>query len=377
MSSNEIDKIKISLTIGEAPKRKETLSRQYIISKNNKPFLSAKFIPNSRTFSVADILKTKSLYSRFNSIKVPKMISHFSTAAGHFFIEEYLNNNVSLAHLIERGDVKTRQAKEIIQNILSEIWSVAEPASTEFINKEKSNYKSYFEQLIEKSYLHEIITEHIEKVIDCNLNSLKRAWSSGDIMDRNILLFDGHWYLIDYEYCHQTLFLFKEAYRSIIYSKWAKNVKLNEMFPNVDNFPEEVAILLSLAWEKNLYSAVLDINANRIYKKYLRKLYWGILYPDMNRLLIVNQDQKHKIEQLQTKEQYQQQELNRIKTNLECQQQELNRIKYSIGWRLISKCKRLRDRIFSVCSKRRNIHEIIVRRLRKRRSDGIKCQEKE
>ena len=299
ISSSEVDEVSVSLVVGDAPKRPETVSRGFIVLRNHKPYLSVKFIPISWCFLVEDILKTRSLYAGFKYFKVPDMLGHFSTTEGHFFIEEYIQSTATLSELIENGDLKDQQVIEIFRNILSEIWTASEPPQKEFVRQEVSNYRNYMQGLIDESLLNTIFPEYIEKTIYDNVDSLRQSWSSGDIMEGNILLAGQHWYLVDYEYCHQTLFLFKEAYRYILHRKWAKNSSLRDFCPWLGHFPEEVAILLSLAWEKKICSDVLDIQANRIHQIRLRELSRNILYPNANSKLTQRQIQKSTIEQLQ------------------------------------------------------------------------------
>ncbi len=324
ISLKDKESISISLLIGDAPKRVEALSRRYIVSKNVKPFLSVKFLPEPWRFSFQDILQTRALYSSFNLFKVPQLFGHFSTKEGHFFIEEYINAATPLAKLIENGDFNSRQALEVIQGILSEIWSASEPASSEFIQLEINNYRNYLQTLIEESYLLNIIVENIEKLIDINSINIRQAWSTGDIMDRNILLSDKQWYLVDFDYCHQTLFLFKEAYRNILYAKWADNLTVHEIAPWLGKFPEEMARVLSIAWEKHLYSEILDMQANLAYDSHLRNLIWSILYPQINQLDATLRDREFEVAKLQA---------------------EINHIKASPAWRLLKKTRGIKDRI--------------------------------
>ncbi|OHB69779.1 MAG: hypothetical protein A2W23_00645 [Planctomycetes bacterium RBG_16_43_13] len=299
ISSADVAKVSVSLVVGDAPKRPETVSRGFIVSRDHKPFLSVKFIPISWCFLVEDILKTRSLYAGFKYFKVPDMLGHFSTTEGHFIIEEYIQSTATLSELIENGDLKDQQVIEIFRNILSEIWAASEPPQKEFVRQEVSNYRNYMQGLIDESLLNTIFPEYIEKTIYDNVDSLRQSWSSGDIMEGNILLAGKYWYLVDYEYCHQTLFLFKEAYRYILHRKWAKNSSLQDICPWLGHFPEDVAILLSLAWEKKICSDVLDIQANRIHQSKLRQVTWKILHPNANSMPTQHHIHKSSIGQLQ------------------------------------------------------------------------------
>src|SRR3989304_7037373 len=100
-SSGEMEKISISLAIGDVPRPNDKLCKRYIVSKDNKPQLSVKFIPPIWEFSVEDILRTQSLYSGLDFVKVPRMLGHFSSDEGHFFIEEHLRSPVALVALVE------------------------------------------------------------------------------------------------------------------------------------------------------------------------------------------------------------------------------------------------------------------------------------
>lgn len=324
ISVKDKESVSISLLIGDAPKRVEALSRRYIVSKNYKPFLSVKFLPKPWRFSFQDILQTRALYSSFSSFKVPQLFGQFSTKEGHFIIEEYISAALPLAKLIENRDINSRQALEVIQKILSEIWLASEPASSEFILKEIKNYRNYLQALIEESYLLNIIIDNLEILIDINSGNIRQAWSTGDIMDRNILLSDKQWYLVDFDYCHQTLFFFKEAYRNILYANWANNLTLHEMAPWLGKFPEEMARVLSLAWEKHLYAEILDKQANEVYDSYLRKLTWSILYPQINQIEASLRDRECEVVKLQT---------------------EISHIKASPAWRLLKKTKSIKDKI--------------------------------
>ncbi|MCC7201174.1 MAG: hypothetical protein IT393_00685 [Nitrospirae bacterium] len=325
ISVKDKDRISISLLVGDAPKREDALSRRYIISKDYKPVLSVKFLPAPWRFSYDDILQTRALYSKLESFRVPQLVGHFSNTDGIFFVEEYINSAVTLADLIKIGDLNSKKAIEVIRSILFEIWSVSEPAGKEFIIKEIKNYKSYLQYLIQESYLLDNIMESIERLIEANAENFRQAWSTGDIMDRNILLSDKNWYLIDFDYCHQTLFLFKEAYRNILYANWAENTTVHEIAPWLGKFPEELATILSLAWEKHLYAEILDKQANKVYESYLRKLAWDILYPQINKIEESLKEKEHEVVKLQ---------------------KEIGHIKESPAWRLLKKTKSIKDKIF-------------------------------
>ena len=347
ISVKDKDKISISLMISDAPRRADVLSRRYIISIDHKRILSVKFLPKSWRFLPQDIMKTRSLYSGFHSFKVPKLLGYFLSTEGYFFIEEYIHPAISMAMLIEKGDINSQQAKEIIRDILAEIGKNADPADREFIIEEKTNYYNYLKILIGECYLYNIVIEYLEKLIDDNSMSLKRVWSPGDIIDRNILLSDGHWYLVDFEYCHQTLFLFKEAYRSIHYSKWARNLRIHDFSPWLGKFPNEAAELLSLAWENYLYSEVLDRQAIQRFQTKSRRLSWNILCPQLT----------ENIMQLETSLKEKEYELNML-------QKELNNIKAGIGWRLIKKYGQIKDQIIPANTIRRDIFAMIFNKVK-------------
>lgn len=327
ISIEEAANISISLMIGDAPKRSDILSKRYVISKNHKPYLNVKYHPKSWKFSSEDILKTRSLYAGFKSFKLPKLIGHYITAEGHFFIEEYLHSAVSLADCVDSGDLTHQKAEELVRNILSDIWSVAKPATKEFIAQEKILYRGYLKALIEESTLNDIVADYVDRVIDENADGLREVWSTGDILDRNILLSNGQWYLIDFDYCHKTIFLFKEAFRNVFHAKWAKNISLSDIFPYIGNFPLEAAKLISLAWERHLYSEILDMQANKDYQSNLRNICWDTIYPRIN---IVH---------------------DAIKGNELLSRQLENRGQsrhpyFNTGWQVLDKLTRIKNRIF-------------------------------
>src|SRR5262249_30036107 len=78
----------------------------------------------------------------------------------------------------------------------------------------------------------------------------------------------------DFEYAHDTLFLFKEGFRSLLNTAWASDLSLRQLCPFLGEFPEPAARLLSLAWEGHLYSLVLDRYAEQQARQSLRYRFW-------------------------------------------------------------------------------------------------------
>lgn len=281
-SSGEMDRIGITLAIGDVPRPRENLARRYIVSKDDAILLSVKFIPGGSGFPAEDILRTRTRYADLDFFRVPDLVAHFPTAEGHFFIEEHLRSSIALGKLVEQGTLSGHQAADVTRRILGQIWSTGEPASEGFIRTEKENYRTYLQTFIadiEAAFLRNVILEDLERIVDDHAVGLKRVWSAGDIIDKNILLSNGHWYLIDFEYSHPTLFFFKEAYRNLLYCPWARTLTLSQLFPWIGDFPEDIAQVLSLAWEKHLHSEVLDKHSNQMSRQYLRRLFWKRLDP--------------------------------------------------------------------------------------------------
>lgn len=331
MSAKDRNNISISLMISDAPRRPDLLSRRYIISKDQESILSVQFLPKPWRFSPEDIMKTRSFYEGLHSFKVPKLLGYFSSDEGYFFIEEYIPSGISMDMLIERGDINHQQAKEIIRDILLEIWENSDPADGGLITEEKNNYYKYLQLLIGECYLFDIMVVNLDKLIDDNAMMLKKMWSTGDIRDRNLLLSNGHWYLVDFEYCHQTMFLFKEAYRNIHYSMWARNLRIDEIFPCLGKIPVEAAELLSLAWENYLYSEMVDRQCKERFQHKAWKLSWNILCPQVNNNMM------------------------QLETSVDKLQRELDTIKASTEWRFLKKIEQMKNQIIPVNSIRSKI----------------------
>jgi len=269
------DEISISLAIGDIKRKRSALTKRYIISRNSFPLFMVRFIPSNWLFSFDDIAKTYSIYKSLNSVKIPNLIGSFSFPEGVFYIEEYLQKPISLASLIERNEIDTSKALGIMRDIFTDIWSIAEKPTEKFINEEKQRYRKYLEAFVEKGILGEIVLDYVGKVIDQFSNELKKSWSSGDIMDRNILLSGKDWYLVDFEYSHETLFIFKDAFRNVQYSAWLKKYTLRDIFPPLRDFPDDIAKLLSLAWEEFLQYQIVEKNAHLPNRELLRQTFWN------------------------------------------------------------------------------------------------------
>lgn len=270
------DEVKISVSIGDINRKKSRLSRRYLVTRKSEPLLMARFIPKDWPFSPEDILRTYSVYGSLHSIKIPRLIGTFPTNGGVFFLEEYLKSAVTMSALIETNELDPRQGLSILKDIFSEIWDIAESPSQKFIREEKEAYKKYLTSFVNKGIFGDFVVDYVEKVIDQYSGILKQAWSTGDLMDRNILRSGKDWYLVDFEYSHKTLFLFKEAFRNIHYSKWALGFSLREVFPGLGDFPEDVAKLLSLCWDQSLQYQIVENRSHEFNLNSLRRTFWGV-----------------------------------------------------------------------------------------------------
>ncbi len=273
------DDIKISLSIGDINRKQSRLSRRYIVSRKSVPLLMARFIPKDWLFSPEDIKRTYSIYSSLSSVKIPRLIGTFPIPDGVFFLEEYLKSPISLNNLIETNELDTQKALGILRDIFSEIWSAAEKPSEKFIKEEKKVYQEYLMMFVQKGIFGDFVLDYVDKVLDKYSSCLRQAWSSGDIMDRNILRSGAEWYLVDFEYSHNTLFLFKDAFRSIQLSAWAQRYSLQDVFPSLGYFPEDVAKLLALSWDEYLQHQIVEKQSHEPHHDWLRKLFWEAFDP--------------------------------------------------------------------------------------------------
>ena len=295
VSADQEASLAITLVIGDVPRDRGKLTRRYIVSRGDVPQLSIKFIPQPWGFAFDDIVKTRAVYGQCESFRVPQFIGHFASPEGHFFVEEHLRPAVSLASLVRDGTVTPREATEIISGILSDIWKSGRKPSESFVRSEKNRYRDYLQRFVNTGLLADVTAEYLERIIDAHRADLRRVWSAGDIIDRNIVQSNGSWYLLDFEYAHETLFLFKEAFRSILNSEWARELSLAQICPFLGDFPEAAARLLALAWERHLYSLVLDPHADATAHENLSQRFWhvfgaGVVYESKQDIAAAEQE---------------------------------------------------------------------------------------
>jgi len=271
------DRLSFTLSIGDINRKKSRIIRRYIVTKQTRPMLVARVIPNDWMFPLDDIEKTYSKYSSLGSVKVPKLLGRFSTPDGTFFIEEFVGTVSSLESLIRSKEIEVKQGIAILKKVFSEIWSLARVPSKEFIAEEKKRFRRYLSAFVPLGAEGETVLEKFDNIIDTYSGSLKRVWSTGDIIDRNILRSGSDWYLIDYEYSHDTLFFFKDVFRNIHFSPWTQGFSVREIFPGIGEFPEEMAKLISLAWDHHLQDKTIERRAHRPTFESMRETFWHVL----------------------------------------------------------------------------------------------------
>lgn len=270
VSASQEGSIAVTLAIGDVPRDRAKLTRRYVVALGDTPQFSVKFIPRPWGFEFADILKTYTLYSQFTAFRIPRLLGHFESEEGHFFVEEYLGHATPLSRLVDEGACTAAEAREVIKGILSEIWTSGETPSESFVRAEKARYRNYLERFVKAGLLADITADYLERIVDAHAANLRRVWSAGDIIDKNIVKSGGSWYLTDFEYAHETLFFFKEAFRTILISEWARDLTLGQLCSFLGDFPEAAARLLALTWERHLYSLVLDKHADQSAEESLR-----------------------------------------------------------------------------------------------------------
>jgi glycosyltransferase involved in cell wall biosynthesis len=276
LSKPQADAATITLAIGDTPRSRGQMTRRYVVSRGDAPQLSVKFIPRPWAFSLGAILETYTRYSKFSSFRVPRLEGHFETPEGCFFAEEHLRPAPALASLIHAGTVSPQAATDIIKDILAEIWGSGSKPTAAFVRQEKDRYRSYLQRFMRSGLLADVVIEYLERIVTAQQPTLRRVWSAGDIIDRNIVQSGKFWYLVDFEYAHETLFFFKEAFRTILNCEWAHELRLEQICPFLGDFPEPAARLLALAWERQLYSLVLDKHADQVAGQSLRYRFWNI-----------------------------------------------------------------------------------------------------
>lgn len=328
VSSNDV--ITFSLSTGDINRKKSALSRRYLVTRNSTPFLIARFIPKGWLFSYDDIAKTYSLYSTLHAVKIPRLIARFSVLEGEFFVEEYLNSPVTLATLIETNQMTPKEGLGILRDIFSDIWRLAEQPTEQFINEEKKKYREFLSTFVQKGVLGDVVLDYVDRVIDQHKKSLKQAWSSGDIMDRNILRSGKDWYLVDFEYSHKTLFLFKDVYRNILYSQLAQGYTIHNILPSMEDFPEDVAKLIALAWDENLQHHIVEEQSHHNLHESVRRMFWNVfdssLFQRLDKKSVelqhLAEERKNEIVQLQNEVQNQRNTIEQREKQLNNLQQE-------------------------------------------------------
>lgn len=266
----------IALAIGDINRKKSRISRRYLVSRKSEPLLVARFVPNDWPFSHEDITRIYSALANRKTFKIPRLIGAYKTADGMFYLEEYLKAPISLHSLVEKEEVSPDNAFSIMKSVFSELWNIAERPTETIIKHEKRSYRQYLSAFVRTGVFGDVVLEYVDKVIDAHTGSLRLSWSSGDIMDRNILRSGNEWYLVDFEYAHRTLFLWKDAFRNVHYSPWAQQFSLRDLFPGLGDFPDDVAKLLSLAWDQHLQAQIVERRAHLPNLESLRRAFWGV-----------------------------------------------------------------------------------------------------
>jgi glycosyltransferase involved in cell wall biosynthesis len=273
LSAGDVSEVRVSVAAPYEPREHGRLPRRFTITRASKPLLNVKLLPPDWPFRPRDIAETQKLYGSLGSFKVPELIDHFPTPDGHFFVEEYIASTESLAGLVKNGDVSAAQAVDVVREILVAVWESGEAPSASFIVAEKRKSREHFRLFVEQGWFADVLFDHVESVLDASKASFRKVLSSGDIIDRNILRVNGAWYLVDFEYSHPTLFLFRDGYRNILYSAFAAGVSLRDLSPFL-GIPEDIAAMLSLAWEIDLYNKVLEPRTRSHGVDQLRRGFW-------------------------------------------------------------------------------------------------------
>jgi glycosyltransferase involved in cell wall biosynthesis len=286
--AKEKENISVVFSPGNIRRHKDKQSRRYIISYHAQSKYILRCIPSGWKYSPDTILETISRYTTLRSIKVPKLIAHFSFDGGYCFVEEFLPNAVSLSELIERGELTKSQGAEVMRKLFVELYEKGTKLGKKTVESEKEKCLSSLRAFFREGLWSDIICEYVGKAIDKQSGIFREVLTTGDLIDRNFIRSNGSWYLIDFEYSHRTVFFFKDAYRNTLYAPWTNGLSFAEFYPPLGAFPPEIAAIITLALEREFQAGLLNPEASEDISKHLRYLLWNLIEPE----ILVRLDQR-------------------------------------------------------------------------------------
>lgn len=271
--------VRVAENKGEVHRKEDFRTRSFFIAKDDTPLYVVKFYPTAWKFSPATIVETMKQYRKLESVKVPGLVEAIESGDGMYLVEEYLRDAVSLDVLVREGSVGVNEAAGLLRRIFTEVYARGNKPSGERIKQETETFLEALKGFVRPGLFGNIMFDYVRKVIDRHLADFRSVLSTGDIIDRNLLFAHGAWHLVDFEYSHETVFGFIDAYRNILYTSWARYYTLEELYPPLNAFPTDVAAILSLAWEYHFQGNVLDEEALETTRRHLRYLFWSAVEP--------------------------------------------------------------------------------------------------
>lgn len=233
-TENELNDIEINLSISDGTRAREAESCRYFISINSKILCSIKKIKKNGFFDIHLLQETQKRYRLINSFTAPEIIGVYDNDQNYMYlVEEYIETNDTLEDIATRGHTFEEYASKKITEIYEQVFHIDVP---EYLVPDVQNEINEWYQACELLSLPSEVTQRTIQMINDNLNDLiwKEAWTTRDIIPRNVLVTNDKVYITDYDLSRITHFFWVDILRHNYYSQCKIDLNMFQTSNGID-----------------------------------------------------------------------------------------------------------------------------------------------
>jgi len=206
----------LAMSVHAGDRNAESRGMRFIVKRANKPLCCVKRLPLAGPYDTQAILATQKAYRALTSVQVPQVLSSTQDDRNWFIVEQFVLEGMRLDDAIRRNVLTRPAAEKLVAKILQEIYSNSLGPADPKVDEKR------ILSAIESSRLTQQQKANFrQQVFDCRPPMWHApVWTSRDFLPRNILLSEGHPFLVDFDLACKTGMLGMDVLRIEFYTEW-------------------------------------------------------------------------------------------------------------------------------------------------------------